>query len=135
MADLILVGLEPSCITGTSSAQHRKRRNQPGTDTIRFQVSAAATDGCWDSATSPTLPYRCRNSQRFGAATLPCGANRSPRTTHHEVQNLRKHQSYDDSTEVTARTTIRSPRTQANTSVSRLFNLETPVLRTTGSRP
>ena len=39
------------------------------------------------------------------------------------------HQSYDASTEVTARTKTRSPRTYANTSESGLFFLEcTPVL-------
>ena len=36
------------------------------------------------------------------------------------------HQNYDASTEVTARTTTRSPRTYANTSKSGLFFLECP---------
>ena len=45
---------------------------------------------------------RCRNSWRIGAATLPGRANRSPRTIHHDVQDPRKHQSYDANTEVTA---------------------------------
>ena len=35
-------------------------------------------------------------------------------------------QGYNASTEVTARTTIRSPRTYANTSVDGLFNIECP---------
>ena len=42
-ADLILVGLEPSCITGTSSAQYRNRRNQGGTDKTRYAVAWCPT--------------------------------------------------------------------------------------------
>ena len=59
---------------------------------VDFQVSAAATDGCWDAATSsPILPCCCRNSWRFGTETPSGREKRSPRTIHHDVQDPKMH--------------------------------------------
>ena len=60
----------------------------------------------------PVMMHRTVNDPSRRSGPDPGRANRSPRMNHHEVQDRRKHQSYDASTEVTARTTNRNPRTE-----------------------
>ena len=60
----------------------------------------------------PVMMHRTVNDPSRRSGPDPGRANRSPRMIHHEVQDRRKHQSYDASTEVTARTTNRNPRTE-----------------------
>ena len=60
----------------------------------------------------PVMMHRTVNDPSRRSGPDPGRANRSPRMNHHEEQDRRKHQSYDASTEVTARTTNRNPRTE-----------------------